>query len=63
VLGCMSIGLGLVVIFIVLGYVWISSSCTAMMALLTPFNILASAAAITPGVAAVVVALWLEWRR
>ncbi len=61
-LGWMNVGVGLLVMAVILAYVWATDGYTSMVHLLTVRNVAVAIAAITPGVAAIVVGLWMERR-
>ena len=61
-LGWLNIGVGLLLVLLVLGYVRIANGHAAMIELITIPNALASLAAISPGIVAIVIGMRMDWR-
>jgi hypothetical protein len=59
-LGWLNIGVGLLLVALVLAYVRATDGHEPMMALITVPNVLASLAAISPGIAAITFGLWID---
>lgn len=61
-LGWLNIGVGLLLVALVLGYVRIANGHAAMVQLITIPNVLASLAAISPGIVAIVIGIRMDRR-
>jgi hypothetical protein len=61
-LGWLNIGVGLLLVSLVLGYVRVTAGHESMVTLITIPNVLASLAAISPGIAAISVGMWIDRR-